>query len=294
MNLLGINLSFAVKRWPEPQVWANIVRERLQLDLVQFTFDLLDPWWSPDVLSAMARRVRSAAAAEGIIIHSAFAGLAAYTYNQLLHPEKEGRAAAKEWYKRAIDLAAELGVDSVGGPLGGMSVMEKGREARYRELLDAVRELAEYARAKGLGSLLVEPTPLRREVPWTPEGARQLLADVGTTAVPIRYCVDIGHALYEPLYGVAAGLRPWLDALGDEVAMIHLQQTDGKSDSHWSFTGPRGIVDPTEVLGELRETGLGEIPVVLEVFHPFELADEAVLADLEAGVAELRRVFSAG
>jgi len=44
MNPLGINLSFAVKRWPEPEAWAGIVRERLGLDQVQFTFDLLDPW----------------------------------------------------------------------------------------------------------------------------------------------------------------------------------------------------------------------------------------------------------
>ena len=37
----GINLSFAIKRWPEPAVWAGLVRETLGLDLVQFTYDLL-------------------------------------------------------------------------------------------------------------------------------------------------------------------------------------------------------------------------------------------------------------
>ncbi|MCD6058452.1 MAG: iolH [Thermomicrobiales bacterium] len=41
----GINLSFALKRWPEPERWAGIAREDLRLDLVQFSFDLLDPWW---------------------------------------------------------------------------------------------------------------------------------------------------------------------------------------------------------------------------------------------------------
>jgi len=47
-----------------------------------------------------------------------------------------------------------------------------------------------------------------------------------------------------------------------------------QSDSHWSFTGPRGIVNPAQVVGELRQAGLAEIPAVLEVFHPFELADD--------------------
>ena len=52
----GVNLSFAVKRWVEPHVWAKIVRETLGLDLVQFTYDLLDPWWPDDVRRSMAAR----------------------------------------------------------------------------------------------------------------------------------------------------------------------------------------------------------------------------------------------
>lgn len=40
----GINLSFALKRWPEPSAWARIVRDDFGLGLVQFTLDQLDPW----------------------------------------------------------------------------------------------------------------------------------------------------------------------------------------------------------------------------------------------------------
>ena len=39
----GVNLSFAVKRWPEPEVWAAFVRSELGVTLVQFSFDLLEP-----------------------------------------------------------------------------------------------------------------------------------------------------------------------------------------------------------------------------------------------------------
>ena len=91
---LGVNLSFAVKRWPEPEVWAAFVREELGVELVQFSFDLLDPWWPEELSRPLARRVRDAAKAEGLTLHSAFVGLAAYTYNGLLHPEAEGRRAA--------------------------------------------------------------------------------------------------------------------------------------------------------------------------------------------------------
>jgi len=40
---LGMNLLYATKRWPEPDVWGQQVGERWGLDYVQFVFDLLDP-----------------------------------------------------------------------------------------------------------------------------------------------------------------------------------------------------------------------------------------------------------
>ena len=71
----GINLSFAIKRWPEAPAWAKLVRETLGLDLVQFTYDLLDPWWPDAVRRPMAAEVRKAARDYGIRIDSAFSGL---------------------------------------------------------------------------------------------------------------------------------------------------------------------------------------------------------------------------
>ena len=111
----GVNLSFAVKRWPEPEVWAAFVREELGVSLVQFSFDLLEPWWPDELSLPLARRVRAAVQAEGLELHSAFVGLSAYTFNALLHPETEGRKAAVRWFERAADLAAETGAGAVGG-----------------------------------------------------------------------------------------------------------------------------------------------------------------------------------
>ena len=71
----GVNLSFAVKRWPEPPVWAKLVRETLGLNLVQFTYDLLDPWSPEPLRRTIAAEVRQAAQDFGITIESAFSGL---------------------------------------------------------------------------------------------------------------------------------------------------------------------------------------------------------------------------
>jgi hypothetical protein len=45
---LGINTCFAVKRWPQPERWAALVRDELGLDLVQHGLDLVDLETPPD------------------------------------------------------------------------------------------------------------------------------------------------------------------------------------------------------------------------------------------------------
>jgi hypothetical protein len=69
MNV-GVNLCFAIKRWPEPEEWARIVADELGVSSIQFTMDLIDPWWPEGDRAAMAVRVRDAAAGRGIAIHS--------------------------------------------------------------------------------------------------------------------------------------------------------------------------------------------------------------------------------
>ena len=295
MSAVGINLAFAVKRWPEPEAWARFVRRDLELDLVQFSFDLLDPWWPDELAQPLTARIRSAAETNGLTIHSAFVGLAAYTYNALLHPDPAGRAAARQWYLRAIDRAAEMGARSIGGPVGGLSIAgairPAERRARYDELLATLAELAEHAETAGLEALLIEPTPLTREIPWSVGEALTLLDDLAGTAVPIRYCIDVGHALYEPLYGSEARLEPWFEALGERIALVHLQQTDGQGDSHWGFTVP-GIVDPAQVRDLMERHGV-QAPLVIEIFYPFELDDASVEAEVVASVAHCREALTA-
>jgi sugar phosphate isomerase/epimerase len=295
---LGTNLSFGVKRWVEPESWARVVRHELDLDLAQFSFDVVDPWWPAELRQPLAKRIRQACANEGVLLHSAFVGLAHYTYNQLCHPLPEGRQAAKLWYRYAIDFAAELGVEAIGGPAGAVSADEAldaaKVESRYRHLLDDLADLSIHAQKAGLKALLIEPTPLTREFPWNVEGAQRMQADLaGRTAVPVQWCFDWGHAIYRPLYGEAgARTLPWLQACKDHIGQIQLQQSDGQLDRHWSFAF-EGIVDPAAVAAEIRQVGLAHLPVFLEVFYPFEWTNEQVLADMKTCVARVKAAFQA-
>jgi D-erythrulose 1-phosphate 3-epimerase len=293
----GVNLSFTVKRWVEPEVWAELVREKLGLSLVQFTYDLLDPWWPDSLRNAMASRVRKAAETWGIEIDSAFSGLANYCFDGLLHPEAEGRRASLEWWKRAFDVAAGIGAKASGGPMGGMSVADchdpKRREQRYRDLLDSVAELTESAKTAGLQRLQVECTPLAREIPYTVSQSQQFLKELeGRCAIPVKLLIDIGHALYQPLYGPNARMPEWLNGLGRSIGAFHLQNTDFQSDSHWGWPDKRGLFDVAGFANEVKQSGLEDIPAFLEIIYPFELADEVVLKSITSSVMHCRREYA--
>lgn len=293
----GVNLSFAVKRWVEPSVWAKLVRETLGLTLVQFTYDLLDPWWPDALRKPMTADVRKAAADYGIEIESAFSGLANYCFDGLLHPDANGRRASLEWWKRAFGVAVEVGAKVSGGPLGGMSVADasdpKRRAERYRGLLDAVEELSHAAAAAGLERLQVECTPLAREYPYTVEQARQFIQDLeGRTKIPVKLLIDNGHALYQPLYGPQANMPEWLNGLGRSIGAFHLQNTDFQSDSHWGWPDKRGLFDVAGFAREVHTAGLDDVPAFLEIIYPFELADEAVLASITSSVMHCRKHYA--
>ncbi|HEY8381572.1 MAG TPA: TIM barrel protein [Microvirga sp.] len=295
---LGINLSFCVKRWVTPDLWARIVREELELDLVQFSFDLVDPTWPDALLEDLAGTMRQVTAVHEITVHSAFIGLAHYTYSQLLHPDHRVRDVAEAWLGRAYKFAALAGIERVGGPLGAVASRIDGLEADaipdadYQDLVRRMLRLAETAKQHGMTELFVEPTPMRREWPWTIVQAQTMMTDVAGSAVPWRYCLDWGHGTFEPLYGAYRGrMGAWYEALGSDIGAIHIQQTDYQFDRHWDFT-QAGAVDPKAAAALQRRHGLQQCPVFLEVFYPFERDDASVLEALRSSVRDLKPAFA--
>lgn len=293
---LGINAAFAIKRWPEPEVWLGIVREQLGLDLIQFSLDQLDPRGLPSVVMSEATRIRRAAERLGITIHSAQVGLAGYSFNLLLHPDPGLREDGLQWCEAAIRLAAAVGAKGFGGPMGALSVRDAGTPGRCEYLLaweiEAIARISETARAEGLDFLLWEPTPLAREFPSSIAETRAFLERTDpVVAVPMTLCLDVGHACRPGASGDDADPFEWIRHFGRRASIIHLQQTDGLGDRHWPFTPayePQGIITGDKVLEAVRAAGCHDAPLVMEIFHPFEAPDEQIVDDLRVSAAYWR------
>jgi hypothetical protein len=285
---LGINTCFAVKRWPRPEDWGPIVRDRLDLRLVQHSFDLVDR--DADDPAAF----RAAMAAAGLQATSTFTGLAAYSANLLLHPSDGARAAAEEWFAWAVGWTAAAGATATGGHVGAFSVADwedaTARQARWDGLRAALGRVAACARQAGLDMLVVENLAAARE-PSTMAMIRELVTDGDVARVPVRLCLDVGHMCVPGTGGPDRDPYAWLRSMASVTAQVQLQQSDADGDHHWPFTPERnreGRIEADRLIDALGEGGTDRLELLLEVIPAFEQPDHEVLDDLAASVAYWR------
>jgi D-erythrulose 1-phosphate 3-epimerase len=282
---LGINTCFAVKRWPEPERWAEIVAGELGLGMVQHSLDLVDLEADAPVRE-QAEAAAAACAARGIAVHSTFTGLGAYGRNLMLDPDPVQRRRAAAWFRRAVDFTAAAGGRAAGGHVGAFSVADWRDAERRDRLWDGLRadlrELAAYAGERGLEAFLFENMAARRE-PSTIAEAEALLAPGGEGRAAVALCLDVGHQCVVGTSGDDRDPYAWLRRLGASSPVVHLQQSDAEADHHWPFTAERnaqGRIDAGRVLDALDASGAAEVALVLEVIPSFEHDDDLVLAEL--------------
>lgn len=289
---LGLNLSFAVKRWMDPKYLAYMCKNDFRIDKVQFTWDLIDPWWPEKQRNTMIKKYKDAFDDENVSINSSFGGIASYVYAHLLAPDVEQRKVAFEFFKRAIDLTVEMEVPIMGTPVGGMDYHDARSQERrnelYDEMIDWLFKLASYGKKKGLKEIQIEATPLITEFPHSPEVSIKLMKDLSNTDIPIKLLVDWGHALYKPLLKDEADIFLWFDKCAEYIGAIHLQQTDGMMDRHWDFT-KEGIVTPQLIKKATSQAGLDTIIQYLEVVPAFEEDDNVVYENMKKTMDYLHR-----
>lgn len=296
---LGINNCFAVKRWPEPDAWAEIVAKELGADVVQFSLDLLDPSLPEPSQSKLVSDVRDACARYGLTIQSTFTGFIGYSSSMLLHPDPTQRMYNLRWWEQAIGLTGRLGGVATGGHVGALSMRDlenvERRHYLISFLIESLQHLAAVGRENGLSYFLWELMPVIREKPTTIDEAKEFLARVNENApIPIKFCIDLGHQCCYAATGRDADTYAWLRELARESPVIHLQQTDGKGDGHWPFTrefNKLGIIVPEKVIESINASGADEVFLIFEVVHPFEAKESKVIDDLKESLDYWRKVL---
>jgi sugar phosphate isomerase/epimerase len=260
----------------------------LNVDLVQFSFDLLNPVLNEEATDEIIVRTLDSCKRYGIKLQSCFTGAIAYNTNLLLHPSAGVRKMAFEWYARAIGIGGRLHAEDVGGHMGAFTVRDyrnpERREALLSEQKENVVALSELCAESGLSTLLWEIMPVPREPPSTISEARTLLQRFAGASVPVKLCIDVGH-MCNPQATEPRDRDPyaWLRELGSDSPCVHVQQTDGKADRHWPFTeefNRIGMIEGGKVLSSLDASGAGKAIIFPEVFPAFEQDDDQVIDDM--------------
>lgn len=280
----GINMGFAINRFPEPKVWAKLVKEEFGLDNIQFVADLLNPFLPDMVISAQMDEIKNECAKRGITVQSTFTS--AFTrVNHLMHPDPVQRRVWIEWFKKWFAISAELGAETTGSHFGIMSVNDVNNPELFKQREDgciaAWQELSRTGKELGLKYLIYEPMSCPRENAWTWEETLRLRDRVNEdAAIPMEICLDLGHAPHPDQRDPVL----WIRKTGAVSPVIHLQQTEAGHSRHWPFTAQynaQGVVQPYEMLKELEATGRQEYALFLEISHRERWPDDTyVISEL--------------
>lgn len=290
MVALGINNCFAVKRWPEPERWTEVIVSSLGLDSCQLSLDLLPPAFELGPALGYARRSRETAELAGLRIHSIFTGLGAYASNLLMSDTEASRASAEAWYRNIIEIAAEAGAKGAGGHVGALSISaaadERVRSALVADQIERMHRLAEHAKTAGLQFLLFENLAVTREYGHTIQESQEIEHALADSAVPWVLCLDLGHPAALEGTGESDDPVAWLNTKWAHQPIVQLQQAKRGADLHGPFTAELnedGLVDRDAVLAAIANWN-GRPDLFFEIIPAHEAADGDVLRDLKESV----------
>lgn len=299
---LGMNTSFALNRYPLTKEWVDIIADELDIKYIQFYFDLLDPVIIEEkVRNEKCLEIKEYCRKKSVIIQSTATGSISHQSNFLLHPDKRIIRSFVSWYKKGIDESVLMGSDSMGVYVGSFSMADikskRRKEALLTEYIYIMIELSLYAKEKGLKYLLIEPMSTEREYPSTIAETKYIYERLNkVSAIPIYLNLDVGHLNNNSGNQDDGNTYAWIRKLLKYSKVLHLQQTRKGVSLHAPFTqehNKEGIIDCKKVIEEVRNTGVKEIYLMMELFFkPIGLNDDIVIRSLKESVIYWRSLLN--
>lgn len=284
-NNLGLNLGFANNRFPEPEIWTEIVNQ-IGLKNVQFVADILNPMlkrYDQVYFDSMVNRTINMIKKRNINISSIMTS--SFTrVNHFAHPDEDHRKIWYQWFCDFLYMGKLFGAKSAGSHFGILtSESLKYYDYYYDICIDYWLRLAEYAKTLGYEYLFVEPMSIDREFGNTIEKTEKLIEDLSDSAIPIKLCLDLGHAPH-PDY---RDYKQWLERFAKDSPIIHLQQTVLNSSNHSPFTdefNSTGIIKGNEVIDILDKQNVSPELVLELSFREKHEVEPTIINDLKESV----------
>jgi len=216
---LAIDNCFASKRWTEPEEWFSVIKS-LGINHVETSADTeSDPLYSSDkYLDEWIRKIRMLSEKTGVQVNNLYSGHGTYSTLGLSHTNERNRAHIRDnWLKKMIDNAAALdaglGFFCHAFNQAVLNDPEKYEAAR-QELFQNLSFLADYAATKNRTTIGVEQMYTPHQIPWTVNGARELMQKVKQLSEnPFYITIDTGHQSGQRKF-LKPGeeqLKTWLD-----------------------------------------------------------------------------------
>lgn len=293
---LGINTGFALNRFPLPEEWMKIVGQDLGLRYVQLTAEMLNPSLGEAIVQDYVERIKSVGQHYNVKVDSVMTG--AFTrVNHFSHPDLQVRRYWINWFKQFIDLGVILGATNMSSHFGIKShfdLRNPGRsEIILQQTIAAWKELAVYARDRGMLYLSWEPMSIAREYGETITKTKELQEMLKGSAIPIKLCLDVDHGDVSSVNPDDTDPYAWLREFAKDSPLIHLKQSLKDKGGHWPFIPEKnalGKIFPEKVLAALQEGGCEESLLLLELsFREREPFDSRMLGDLRASAEYWRR-----
>ena len=284
-NNIGINLGFANNRFPEPEVWTRIINE-VGVKNVQFVADILNPMlknYNSLYYNKQIEETIDCIEKYGINISSMMTSSFSRV-NHFAHPDEDYRKIWFEWFYDFLLMGADFGAKSAGSHFGILTAESlKNYDYFYNIAIENWLHLADVAKTMGYEYLFVEPMSIDREFGNTIEKTEKLLEDLKDSEIPIKLCLDLGHAPHPD----CRDYKEWLEKFAKDSPIIHLQQTVLNSSNHSPFTetfNSTGIIKGHEVIDILNKQNLSAELVLELSFREKHEVEPTIIKDLKESV----------
>lgn len=188
-------------------------------------FCMADVLRNPDAFIAMAKQKLDGWQGR-LGIHGPFAGF------ELDSKDSDIRAVVQHRLDQALDVCAKLGAVQmvIHSPYDGwdhsnLDTAPKNRERRVAAILKLLEPVLK--RAEHLGVVLV----LENIKDLAPSDRADVISAAHSEA--LRLSVDVGHAHWAQHVCGAPSAAAFIADAGEDLAHVHLQDTDGLADRHW-------------------------------------------------------------